>query len=1153
MPFLKRIRIDWFVVALLGITIGLIISNYTPGTYMSGWDTIQPELNPSLYWERITHVWQEHQGLGAPPSQSHAAEIPRMLIVSLLSALLPVELVRYAFFWITMILGPLGMYYFIMYMTSKEDRSHTNVFKIHNIGAFLGALLYLLNIGTVQQYIVILEMFAIKFAALGFIFLFITRFIDTGRRRDLAWFALTIIFSSGMAHTATLWYVFFVGITGYALLYSLLHTFSHKNRHWEFLRRGLVTVLITLLLNLYWILPNLYYSFHYGQDVITSKIHRLFSEEAYLNNRDYGSVDDLLLFRNFLFNWYVAEPLLAPDGALVNTIFKEKLLAAWVEHLKNPFVVMVAFLFSALALVGAFFGARRRNMIVWTLIPLTAGCAFFLLADTPGISQISTWLREQNSLMKEILRFPFTKFSFYYIFGISAFFGYAMVVLLRILQQYRLNHILSSALFTYIMTFCILIYALPAFQGHYISKILRVRIPYEYTNMFKRFGDLEGGRVLTLPINSLYGWVTYQWDMKPAEVYQGAGFTWFGLSQPTLNREFDRWYFPNEQSYREFFYAVYSKQPDLFVSLLEKYNIESIMLDENVSYPGDPLERRKLFYTELREMLDEELSEDIVLSYQYGTNIRIYTYLPNKDKQPVALLQQYDNVHPPFRWNYMDYAYLSQGDYISTPYNSKDNTPAGTALENSLIFPARSMLDDKERIYQTIINLSNDTYFLRTQDDAAEGGQFISSPVASSEAILPVRVSVRNENNEQLLHLSYLVPHLKFTDPPSDHVVLPDDANQVIIEGNLFNIATAGANLTETQYLGDLLINTAKPVVIEPIRPDGSYGEQRTFLPNLIKPVTVNSNRLDLQSTTYEGEENVLSIEQVTKQPVDCTIDRAAMLRKQYVEGDSGEIIIRYRTVDGTLCDTITFDNVPQTTGYILAIESRHISGLPLRICVDDNTTSQCILDDELSKFETFQKDYFVIPPYQNEDGYTIAIRNISIGSVESVNETRDIRLIPIPYTLMQSLAYTPPDYTEHLATDPFRVQKVEKDSPTRYRAQLSGAAAQDVITLDQAYETGWHAYYVDSTLGRIFPPLFGSRLEQHILVNNWQNGWIVPADIAQSLRNGEIVFEYLPQYLLVSGWIMFAVALWIAIPFRTVVSTLGTHIKRLFHLLSRL
>ena len=156
------------LIILIGIVLIICFQNYIPGTYLSGWDTLHPEFDFPEYFKRIFSVWQEHQGLGAPAAQAQAAEIPRLIIYYLSSLVLPSSFLRYCYFFLTLIVGVLGVYYFV-----KELHKNQAV-------AFLSALFYLLNLATLQIYVLPLEMFATLFAVIGWIFLFSTKF-ETAR------------------------------------------------------------------------------------------------------------------------------------------------------------------------------------------------------------------------------------------------------------------------------------------------------------------------------------------------------------------------------------------------------------------------------------------------------------------------------------------------------------------------------------------------------------------------------------------------------------------------------------------------------------------------------------------------------------------------------------------------------------------------------------------------------------------------------------------------------------------------------------------------------------------------------------------------------------------------------------------------------------
>src|SRR4030066_2399000 len=110
--------------------------------------------------------------------------------------------------------------------------------------------------------------------------------------------AIVMILSSPMAYAATLWYASITGLFIFFIIYFLVSPAKRAK-----FKRLLVMVLTATALNLYWILPNIYSIIYQSGIISNSDINRLFSQEAFLRNRDYGDYADILLQKNFLFGW----------------------------------------------------------------------------------------------------------------------------------------------------------------------------------------------------------------------------------------------------------------------------------------------------------------------------------------------------------------------------------------------------------------------------------------------------------------------------------------------------------------------------------------------------------------------------------------------------------------------------------------------------------------------------------------------------------------------------------------------------------------------------------------------------------------------------------------------------------------------------------
>ncbi|HSA83870.1 MAG TPA: hypothetical protein VLF20_03205 [Patescibacteria group bacterium] len=1085
-------------------------------------------------------------------------------------------------------------------------------------------------------------MFATKIGFLGFVYIFATKFLDSGKRRHLFTLLGFIFFSASMAHTATLWYVFYGGFVLYVLTYVLLHRKTHKGM----LRRGIGMLLLVLAINLYWILPNVYYSLHYGEGVITAKINRLFSEEAYLNNKAYGDIADFLLFKNFLFNWNVAEiTQITQDNTLVTS--SVVLLQSWKTHLGHLGILIIGYVFSFVALVGVAFALKKRSPFIISLFPITTIAMVFLLSNVPGFAQLFDFLRSVSDFFKEALRFPFTKLSLSLIFAFSVFFAYGHMIVLR-----KFTRKIKVILYGGIVSFLIILYSWPAFTGNYISSVIRVQIPQEYYALFDWSQKEQEGRMLELPMYSLYGWVIYDWgESSQKEIYQGAGFTWFGLKQSLLNREFDRWYPYNEQSYRELSYALYSNDTVLFEKLLQKYNITYLLVDQNIASSGIDHQSQTIFLSNLQTQLQQ--IPNIRLAKQFGPHITVYEYHPQQTQEQVFLLEKPKNIVPSYRWGYIDQAYLDYGDYVT------DDT-IGAEVFEKIVYPTRNILTNNERINTEILWVDALSYKIDVTNRV--NGNLTIPDVLETEKDVFTDIYLRRDNNSIIVRLDYLLP-LQEGGTSSQEFVLPQTTDELIIFTINSKVITATRqSLTDIPlFVGETTISTREvntvtvyerqatklPITIKQIRPyicsalradqifggeitgtdgfslyakrakvcedvyipvnfdqrllandglilldftyqinpeiDGSFclydDEKKTcdntvYLSSFIaterrKSIFVPFTRqtleklslrfsfdsqeaediqtfaiTDIQPVLYEKsgvatflpqisnqssvdsalvgkfpQETIdLTAGHMTKAAEDCGITKAEYLNKQIIDG-----VLNYISRNGNLCDIFSLPDFSQQIGYIVAVTSQNVQGLPIRICLRDDVTKKCLIEDELSRNNEFATDYFFLPPYHNTGEYHLVMTNISIGEITTENRIQKINIIPFPYSFFQGIqqksANVSEEGQERIPTDFIEY------APFYYALSANQPKKNSVIVLAQAYEKNWKAYrapswVVENPVLRVFVPLFGRELEEHVLVNNWANGWVITDKEIDINNYAMIAIFFLPQWLEYIGFI---------------------------------
>ncbi|MFA5932472.1 MAG: hypothetical protein WCV81_05465 [Microgenomates group bacterium] len=611
---------------ILLIIIVLIISyqNYIPGTYLSGWDTIHPEFDFLEYFKRVFSVWQEHQGLGAPAAQAHASEIPRLIIYYLSSLILPASFLRYGYFFMTLIIGVLGVYYFV-----KEISKHAGV-------AFVSALFYLLNLSTLQTYVLPLEMFATHFASLGWLFLFSTKYILEGKKKNLLIFAFVALLSTAIAHTPTLFYVFF-GV--FALFLIILSALKKK------IKKGITLIALILLINSFWLLPNIYYVLNFGNTVVESKISTQFSDRAFQVGENYGNIADTALLKNFLFEW----------GEYNNKQGQfSYILGEWSTHLKQPGVTAIGYFLFILSVSGIILSIIKKNPVgisfgVVFLIPF-----FFICNDNPLFRFFYDNILSKSSVFKESLRFPFTKFSIMLSFAYAIYLSFTMSLLFdQISKLGRKFKAFFSALVLVLLSLSLIYFAWPFFTGSLINYKMKVNIPGEYFEMFDYFRTQDpASRIAYLPMNTFWGWTYYNWG------YEGAGFMWFGLRQPILNREFDRWTSGNEGFYWEASHAIYSQDLPLLESVLAKYKVNWLIMDEEVV---DVSSSKSTYQDEFLGLIKD--SNKISLAQKFNHVLVFRVQNPVAIEKFMTLEANLPSSGPAYKFADSDQGYLTLGEY----------------------------------------------------------------------------------------------------------------------------------------------------------------------------------------------------------------------------------------------------------------------------------------------------------------------------------------------------------------------------------------------------------------------------------------------------------------------------------------------------------
>jgi len=406
LKFLKNKIKILFPVLILLITLIIALLNYSPGTWLSGWDTLHPEFNFPLNFNRIINgVWRQEQGFGALAGHAHMSELPRIIFLWLFSFIFRPWFLRYFYFFSTLCLGPLGVYFFLKKTVFTEKDSKTSFFC-----SFLGSMFYLMNLGTVQHFFVPFEMFAGQYAFLPWLILSSVNFLKERCRKNLFIFVIVSILASPMAYASALWYVYFIFLTIFLFFYFLLQERTRVG-----LNKIIMLSVLTLVINAYWLLPNLYFMATNAKNVPLSKTNLLFSQKAFSFDTKYATLGNAAILKGFLFDWNkynFTEDRFDP------------LLEVWSNYLNNPQILFIGYLFFGVIILGIVDCLFIKKNKIAVIIFLGFIFAYiFLLHGSPFLSTIFAYLRDRLDIFKEGLRFPWTKFSISVMFCYSVFFS----------------------------------------------------------------------------------------------------------------------------------------------------------------------------------------------------------------------------------------------------------------------------------------------------------------------------------------------------------------------------------------------------------------------------------------------------------------------------------------------------------------------------------------------------------------------------------------------------------------------------------------------------------------------------------------------------------------------------------------------------------
>ena len=263
----------------------MFLTNYQFGTWLSGWDNLHPEFDFFLNVKRtFFSVWQEYQGLGLLGGMGHGSDLIRQIILWLISFIVPNSFSRYLFHFSMLLVGAIGIYKLLDYLLMGGERK--------KIASLAGGIFYLFNLATLQMFYVPLEVYSSHFAFLPWLFWANLKFLEIGGKRQFLLLVFINILSLSQGYVATYFLVYFMALSIVLLSYLIWQ------KKQAFIRI-VIAVITVLIINSFWLLPNLYFVATNSEVNLNAKINQMATEDNFLKNQKFGDLKNTALLKGF--------------------------------------------------------------------------------------------------------------------------------------------------------------------------------------------------------------------------------------------------------------------------------------------------------------------------------------------------------------------------------------------------------------------------------------------------------------------------------------------------------------------------------------------------------------------------------------------------------------------------------------------------------------------------------------------------------------------------------------------------------------------------------------------------------------------------------------------------------------------------------------
>lgn len=550
--YLFKQRYGQILLILLLLIISILSIRW--GKYLLSNDNYSPELNPLLSVTRYLQnpAWRSYRVLGFA-SDSEQADIFRSLLFGIGDLFLPKWSLAQFFSLFSLCVGTISM----ATLTTYFIRDFVNT-KSSGYIFFISGLIYLSTLWTAWVFNFNMMPYIAQFGFLPLLLLSIYILMkDLTYTRAFILLLSSILFVS-VSVIGTLFFVNIVLIILAFIYFGYLHRVK--------IRGILKGFTIFFVVQLFWLLPFIQYSFSTSKDIVDSYTNRSITSNTIDLEAQMLTLPNAAKFYTRLLG--------TVDNSETNTF----IFPMSEEYMNYDFYKVVGLLPLFLSVIGIIFTIFQRKYKLLPIWLVMFGLLFILKNQNPPFGGIYLWLQDNFNIFKQVFRWVSSKLSQQYLILLTLTSTIGFILILNFLSSFfkKLPRYVFILFTLGLITIPLLFYSEYMFKGDLFTKRATVALPDEYYELKNFLKDDTHSRIYYAPPSNNGYFREYDWG------FVGSQFISYVIPNPVMDMSLAIGSDVGEKAMFEIKNAYEGGNHQSVNDVLHKYSVEYVLVDKSL-------------------------------------------------------------------------------------------------------------------------------------------------------------------------------------------------------------------------------------------------------------------------------------------------------------------------------------------------------------------------------------------------------------------------------------------------------------------------------------------------------------------------------------------------------------------------------------------